>query len=226
MGSPFVAAPMPTSEGVGPWTAAGPLGLNAEGWLNPDQSAVCWGSPHADDRPKGAEVSLLVLHCISLPRGHYGGTAVRDLFLGQLDCSADPSFTELEGLKVSSHFFIDRAGIIHQFVSVYRRAWHAGASAFMGQSGCNDFSVGIELEGVDDAAFTDAQQSQCLRLSLALAQALPGLIWMAGHSDIAPGRKTDPGTGWDWERFQLEVDSGLSVARPDRGLKYFFNTKS
>jgi len=213
---------MPSSEGDGLWSLAGPLALNPEGWLEPHAEAACWPSPHADERPQGEPVRLAVVHCISLPRGVYGGTAVRDLFLGQLDCNAHPSFEALRGLRVSAHFFIDRGGQIHQFVSVHRRAWHAGVSSFDGQTGCNDFSVGIELEGVDDAPYTERQVQQCLRLSLALIDGLPSLSWLAGHSDIAPGRKTDPGPGWDWARFQDRLDSALGRWRPDRKLKYFF----
>lgn len=212
---------MPISEHSTPGAESGPIVLDPQGWLRPNPKVACWHSPHADERPAGLPITLLVLHCISLPRGRYGGTAVRDLFLGQLDCSVDPGFESLRGLRVSAHFFIERTGTIHQFVSAYRRAWHAGASSFRGQSGCNDFSVGIELEGVDDAAFTAEQEQQCLRLSLALCEALPDLAWLTGHSDIAPQRKTDPGSGWDWERFQGLMDAALQDSRPQRALKYF-----
>lgn len=214
---------MPNAESEGLWSSAGALQLDALGWLEPHPAVSRWASPHQDERPEGEAVSLLVVHSISLPRGVYGGPAVRDLFLGQLDAESDPRFESLRGLRVSSHFFIDREGQIHQFVSVQRRAWHAGVSSFQGRSGCNDFSVGVELEGVDDEAFTPAQEQQCLRLSLALADGMPSLTWLAGHSDIAPGRKTDPGTGWNWGRFQQAIDQALGERRSGRTIKYFFH---
>ncbi|MEY3572242.1 MAG: hypothetical protein RJA77_157 [Pseudomonadota bacterium] len=199
------------------------LRIADSGWLEPQAGVYHWASPHADARPAEVAISLLVIHCISLPRGQYGGSFIRDLFMGCLDCSADPSFESLSGLRVSSHFLIDRAGGIHQFVPIHQRAWHAGRSSFQGRSACNDFSIGIELEGVDDGPYLPAQEQQCLRLTLALARACPSLQWMAGHSDIAPGRKTDPGPGWDWQRFQGALDQALGQEAKVHVLKYFFH---
>lgn len=196
--------------------------FSPDGWLRDHPGVLRWDSPHADDRPAGTAITLLVLHAISLPRGTFGGTAVRDLFLGTLDCSSHPTFQALVGLRVSAHFFIDRTGAVHQFVGLHQRAWHAGVSSFQGQSGCNDFSVGVELEGVDDGPFTPQQEHQCVRLTRALARTLPALRWMAGHSDIAPGRKTDPGSGWDWPRFQARLDQSLADHPAEQLPQYFF----
>ncbi len=201
-----------------------PLRIAASGWLEIQTDVHHWHSPHADARPVDTTVSLLVIHCISLPRGQYGGPFIQDLFMGRLDCSAHPSFESLLGLEVSSHFLIDRSGAIHQFVSIDQRAWHAGRSSFQGRNACNDFSIGIELEGVDDGPYLAVQEQQCLRLTLALAQACPNLQWMAGHSDIAPGRKSDPGPGWNWQRFQSDLDRTLGEHPEVHALKYFFHT--
>ncbi|HZQ75254.1 MAG TPA: 1,6-anhydro-N-acetylmuramyl-L-alanine amidase AmpD [Burkholderiales bacterium] len=156
-------------------------------------------SPNCDDRPAGARVSLLVLHCISLPPGEYGGDAIERLFTNRLDPAAHPYFAGVAALRVSSHFLVRRDGELVQFVPVQRRAWHAGESAWRGRRRCNDYSVGIELEGADDAPFEPAQYAALARLAPALRAALP-LRHVAAHSDIAPGRKTDPGAGFDWAR--------------------------
>lgn len=200
-----------------------PLRLEASGWLERQPGVQHWVSPHTDARPAGELINLLVLHCISLPRGQYGGGFIQDLFMGRLDCAAHPSFESLRDLKVSAHFLIDRGGMIHQFVPVGERAWHAGRSSFQGREACNDFSIGIELEGVDDEDYLPIQEQQCLRLSLALVEACPSLQWMAAHSDIAPGRKSDPGPGWDWPRFQHELDQALAKMPDSHSLKYFFH---
>jgi len=156
-------------------------------------------SPNHDDRPPGAEISLLVLHSISLPRGTYGGDAIERLFCNTLDTGAHPSFAGLAGLRVSSHFLVRRDGGLIQFVPVEKRAWHAGASRWRGRERCNDFSVGIELEGTDDSAFTGLQYRSLFSLLKQLRSALP-LRDFAAHSDIAPARKTDPGARFDWAR--------------------------
>jgi AmpD protein len=164
-------------------------------------------SPNCDRRPPGSAVSLALLHSISLPRGRYrkdagredAGDAIERLFTNRLDPSAHASFADLAGLRVSAHFLIYRGGELVQFVPLEARAWHAGASRWRGRERCNDFSVGIELEGVDDGAFEAAQYACLQRLLRELQRVLP-LRELAAHSDVAPGRKSDPGTGFDWTR--------------------------
>ncbi len=145
----------------------------------------------------------MVIHNISLPAGCFGLPYIEQLFLGTLDTEAEPSFAELKGLEVSAHFLIRRDGELRQYVSVDQRAWHAGVSNFAGRSGCNDFAVGIELEGTDDSGFTEAQYHKLITLSQSLRLAYPDITKerIVGHSDIAPGRKTDPGPGFDWQRY-------------------------
>ena len=173
--------------------------LWVEGWYKEAEPSP---SPHFNHRPDG-EVSLLVIHNISLPAGCFGLPYIEQLFLGTLDTEADPSFAELKGLEVSAHFLIRRDGELRQYVSVDQRAWHAGVSNFAGRSGCNDFAVGIELEGTDDSGFTEAQYHKLITLSQSLRLAYPDITKerIVGHSDIAPGRKTDPGPGFDWQRY-------------------------
>jgi AmpD protein len=172
------------------------MARQAEGWLAGARRVL---SPNCDNRPAQAAVTLAVLHAISLPRGAYGGDAIERLFTNRLDPAAHPSFAGLAGMKVSAHFLVRRDGALLQFVPLHRRAWHAGASRWRGRERCNDFSVGIELEGVDDAAFAPVQHRRLAALLAALAARLP-LRAVAGHSDVAPGRKTDPGAGLDWAR--------------------------
>lgn len=152
-------------------------------------------SPNQDERPPGTQVSLAILHSISLPPGAYGGDAIERLFTNRLDPEAHPYFREIHRMRVSAHFLIRRDGELVQFVPVERRAWHAGASSWRGRQRCNDFSVGIELEGSEHAPFDDAQYG-------ALIELLPRLSLreIAAHSDVAPGRKTDPGPHFDWPR--------------------------
>ena len=157
-------------------------------------------SPNCDARPPRTAVTLLVLHAISLPRGDYGSDAVERLFSNRLDPAAHASFRDLAGLRVSAHFLLRRNGALIQFVPIRRRAWHAGLSRWRGRARCNDFSVGVELEGVDDGAFTDAQYARLAVLLPELRAALPLLREIAAHSDIAPGRKSDPGAAFDWAR--------------------------
>lgn len=156
-------------------------------------------SPHCDARPAGLPVTLLVVHCISLPRGQYGGPDVLQLFAGTLDPAARPDYADLAGLRVSSHFLIRRDGELLQFVACGQRAWHAGRSRWHGRPDCNDFSIGVELEGVDDGDYSDAQYAVLCALQAGLLAGYP-LRAQAAHSDIAPGRKTDPGPGFDWSR--------------------------
>ena len=161
-------------------------------------------SPHFDDRPGGEKVSLLVIHSISLPPGEFGGNWIDDLFMGTLDPAAHPYFAEIEGLKVSAHFLIRRDGTLVQYVPTDKRAWHAGASSWKGREKCNDFSIGVELEGADDVPFAEPQYETLARLTRDL-QARYGKLDFAGHSDVAPGRKTDPGPWFDWPRFRVSV---------------------
>jgi len=156
-------------------------------------------SPNCDDRPAGEAVTLLVVHSISLPPGRFGGDSVERLFANTLDPAADPYFEGLRDLRVSAHFLVRRDGELVQFVPVGRRAWHAGESRWRGRARCNDFSVGVELEGSDDAPFEPAQYLRLAGLARALQAALP-LTDIAAHSDIAPSRKTDPGPSFDWPR--------------------------
>lgn len=160
-----------------------------------------YDSPHWDERPDPADITLLVIHNISLPAGCFGGPHVTDLFTGRVDYNADPSFADLRGLRVSSHFFIRRDGRVMQYVSANARAWHAGRSAFCGREKCNDYSIGIELEGTDDTPFETAQYEALATLTLALQQRYP-LADVLGHEHIAPGRKTDPGVLFDWSLYQ------------------------
>lgn len=154
-------------------------------------------SPNFGERPSGTSVNLVVIHSISLPPGHYGGDDVERLFTNQLDNGAHPYFASLQGLRVSAHFFIRRAGTILQFVSCDQRAWHAGVSSWRGRDNCNDYSVGIELEGLEGEAFEPAQYEQLATLLRAIARRHPG-VSLAGHEHVAPGRKGDPGAGFDW----------------------------
>ena len=156
-------------------------------------------SPNHDRRPAGCEASLVVLHSISLPPGEFGGDAVKRLFTNRLDRAAQPAFTGLAGLRVSAQFLVRRDGALIQFVPLRARAWHAGASRWRGRARCNDFSVGVELEGTDDGEFTAAQYACLARLLRILRRSLP-LRDIAAHSDVAPGRKTDPGARFDWTR--------------------------
>jgi len=164
-----------------------------DGWLK----GVAWmPSPNFGERPAG-EVSLIVVHNISLPPDEFGGEWVEKFFLNQLDPSAHPYFAEIAGLQVSAHFYIRRDGRIVQFVSCDRRAWHAGRSCWSGRDNCNDYSVGIELEGSDTQPFAEAQYAALWRLVDALGKRYP-ITALVGHSDVAPGRKTDPGLYFDW----------------------------
>jgi len=156
-------------------------------------------SPNHDERPSGERVTLLVVHSISLPPGEFGGDAIERLFTNRLDAAAHPYFGEIAGLRVSSHFLIRRDGELLQFVATDRRAWHAGESRWRGRRRCNDFSVGVELEGSDDGPF-EAAQYQCLAALVGALRARLPLRALAAHSDVAPGRKTDPGARFDWPR--------------------------
>ena len=176
----------------------------ADGWI---QEARRVPSPHFGPRPKGVQPDLLVIHNISLPPVEYGTSCVEDLFTNFLNWDAHPYFTEIRGLEVSSHFLIRRDGDLVQFVSCDERAWHAGESCFAGRSNCNDYSIGVELEGTDDEAYTDSQYEvlQILTTTLLTHYGDINPQRIAGHSDIAPARKTDPGPAFDWSRFRQGI---------------------
>ncbi|GIU46749.1 1,6-anhydro-N-acetylmuramyl-L-alanine amidase AmpD [Shewanella algidipiscicola] len=179
------------------------LTMQDDGWVSHARRCV---SPHFNPRPHG-EVSLLVIHNISLPAGQFGLPYIDQLFQGCIDVSADDSFCELAQLTVSAHFLIRRDGELVQYVSCDDRAWHAGVSCYEGREGCNDFAIGVELEGTDDIAYTYAQYATLQQLTLALFDAYPLLNGerIVGHCDIAPGRKTDPGGSFDWSRYKKSL---------------------
>ncbi len=158
-------------------------------------------SPNCSPRPPGMAVDLVVLHSISLPPGEYGGAAVQQLFTNQLDWDAHPYFQQIRGLTVSAHFFVRREGDLWQFVSCDARAWHAGQSCHLGRDNCNDFSIGIEIEGLEGGAFEPAQYAATAALCAAIGCQYP-IRHVAGHEHVAPGRKFDPGAGFDWTRLR------------------------
>lgn len=167
-------------------------------------------SPNFGARPEGAEISLLVVHNISLPPGQFGGPEIEDFFCNRLDPSAHPYFESIAGVEVSAHLLIRRDGAVLQFVNLLDRAWHAGRSSFQGQQECNDFSIGIELEGTDETPYTPEQYQKLACLAQLIMVAWPAVTAdrIAGHSDIAPGRKTDPGPAFDWQRFRAALQAG------------------
>jgi AmpD protein len=168
------------------------------GWL---ADARPLPSPNHDPRPPGIIVDLVVVHSISLPPGIYGGDAVEQLFLNRLDWEAHPYYAGIRGLKVSSHFFVRRDGRLVQFVSCDERAWHAGKSAWRGREACNDYSIGIEVEGLEGETFEAAQYTALGALLQSVARHYP-IAAVAGHEHVAPGRKNDPGPGFDWARLE------------------------
>ncbi len=174
---------------------------DAQGWVPGARPAP---SPNCDERPAGCAIDLLVVHGISLPPGQFGGDAIEALFTNRLDCGAHPYYAGLRGLRVSAHFLIRRDGQLLQFVSCDRRAWHAGVSAFRGRGRCNDFSIGVELEGTDERPYEDVQYARLAALVRGLRTRYR-LDHLAGHSDIAPGRKTDPGPLFDWPRLHAAI---------------------
>ena len=182
--------------------------LNEASWV---------ASPNFESRPCDCEVELLVIHCISLPPGQYSNSSdqshdfIQDFFCNKLDHTQHEYFQQLEGLRVSSHLYINREGEVTQFVNFNDRAWHAGASCFNDRENCNDFSIGIELEGLDTDSYTEEQYQALIEISLALKSAYPKITLdnIVGHEDIAPGRKRDPGSGFDWNRYR----NGLTGAR-------------
>jgi N-acetyl-anhydromuramoyl-L-alanine amidase len=172
------------------------------GWLSGVRKLA---SPNYDHRPPGTPIDLLVIHNISLPPEQFSGSGIEKFFTNQLDTDAHPYYAQLKGVKVSSHFLIRRDGGIIQFVPCQLRAWHAGVSSWQGRAGCNDFSIGVEMEGSDFVSFTDRQYVALTRLTRRLRRVYP-LRSIAGHSDIAPGRKTDPGPYFDWTRYRALIN--------------------
>jgi AmpD protein len=181
--------------------------VGTNGWVSGMRRLA---SPNCDSRPPGTVIDLLVIHNISLPPGEFGGQAVAQLFTNTLDADAHPYYAQLKGVKVSAHFLIQRTGEIIQFVPCSKRAWHAGASVWHGRTACNDFSIGVELEGTDFLPFSDQQYAALIRLTRVLKRAFR-IREIAGHSDIAPGRKTDPGQKFDWSRYLAK--DGLKTGR-------------
>ena len=185
-------------KGASPQSAASNGVFDRDGWLS---RARRIDSPNQDERPEGVQVTLLVLHNISLPPGQFGGPGVIDFFLNRLVHATHPYYAGLLGMRVSSHFFLRRDGELVQFVPCERRAWHAGASRWQGRQRCNDFSIGIELEGTDELPYSDLQYAELALLTREIGARYP-IQDVAGHSDIAPGRKTDPGPSFDWVRYR------------------------
>lgn len=177
------------------------------GWLD---GCRCVASPNFDPRPGGEPPSLIVIHAISLPPDEFGGPGVEQLFTNRLDPTEHPYYATIHALRVSAHFFIRRNGEVVQFVSIDDRAWHAGVSCWEGRERCNDFSIGIELEGCDTQPFEEVQYRQLAGLVTALRSRYP-IDAIAGHSDVAPGRKTDPGPCFDWERLRALLDGGVGM---------------
>jgi AmpD protein len=172
--------------------------IDAQGMASPARHIV---SPNCDERPAGSSIDLIVIHNISLPPDQFGGEGVVELFTNRLDPEEHPYYREIYQRRVSSHFYIRRNGELIQFVPCTQRAWHAGVSQWQGRERCNDFSIGIELEGCDSQPFEEAQYATLNELIAALRAAYP-IRGLTGHSDIAPGRKTDPGPHFDWKRLE------------------------
>ena len=190
--------------------------MNREHWLHQGahgdlpgelQSARQVASPNFSERPEGTQIDVLVIHNISLPPGQFGGSWIGDLFCNRLDPDAHPYFRDIVDLRVSAHVLIDRHGQLTQYVAFDKKAWHAGQSCFDGRQQCNDFSIGIELEGCDEQPFTDAQYQSLATLTRYLQAVYPAITpeRIVGHSDIAPGRKTDPGPCFDWCRYKKAI---------------------
>ncbi len=179
-----------------------------KGWFRKARKVI---SPNFNDRPDDGDISLLVIHNISLPPGSFGGEYVERFFQNKLQVGEHPYFRQISELRVSSHCFINRSGELVQFVPFEKRAWHAGQSSFEGRENCNDFSIGIELEGADSTPYTEQQYHALAELTGSLLKAYPLINTnrIVGHSDIAPERKTDPGPSFDWARFRLLINQTL-----------------
>jgi AmpD protein len=193
-----------------------PFKVAADGWCSDVLRAA---SPNFDARPADAKIDLLIIHNISLPPGQFGGEFIADLFANRLDCDAHPYFDRLRALRVSSHFLIRRDGVVMQFVSADERAWHAGLSTFGERERCNDFSIGIELEGSDVEPFAAVQYQMLAALTHALQSCYP-LTDVAGHEHVAPGRKTDPGPFFDWAGYRQALKEQNSPALSGSALRF------
>lgn len=191
-----------------------PVARWQDGWWSAARQVP---SPNFGVRPEGVLIDLIVLHSISLPPGRYGGAEVLDFFCNSLDCAAHPYFDRLQGVRVSAHFFVRRGGALVQCVSCDERAWHAGASHYRGRSNCNDDSIGIEIEGLEGDRFESAQYRVLSELCRAIADRYP-IRHIAGHEHVAPGRKFDPGLGFDWARLRSELGWKLACF-PERHLR-------
>lgn len=192
--------------------------IDDDGWCS---GVTRMPSPNFDARAPGTDIRLLVIHNISLPPGKFGGPFIADLFTNRLDCDAHPYFDQLRTMRVSAHFLIRRDGEVMQFVSANDRAWHAGASSFCGQERCNDFSIGIELEGTDFEPFAPIQYEGLAELTHALRSRYP-LADVAGHEHIAPGRKTDPGPFFDWDHYRKSLIRNDAPALAALDLRFPF----
>ena len=179
-----------------------PLVIGKQGWIEEiEPNVAIIKSPNFNTRPESSIIDLLVLHNISIPLGRYGGGEIESLFVNKLNTSKK-KFKSLHGLRVSSHFLVKRTGVIVQFVSIRDRAWHAGSSCFFGKENCNNYSIGIELEGTDLEPFTEAQYCMLNKLIESITSFFPSVKHLTGHSFIAPGRKTDPGPFFKWEEIK------------------------
>jgi AmpD protein len=196
-------------SGKGKGKTGSPTAITADGLM---ARARYIPSPNCDERPAGCEIELLVVHHISLPPGEFGGPGIIELFTNRLDPAAHPYYAAVAGSNVSTHFLIRRDGELIQFVSCARRAWHAGESSWKGRARCNDFSIGIELEGTGATLFTGAQYARLVEVTRALAARYP-IADIAGHSDIAPGRKSDPGPSFDWGRYRAMLKENSQGAK-------------
>lgn len=185
--------------------------IGADHWV---EGVVRCASPNCDDRTDPDDIALVVIHNISLPPGRFGGGLVEQLFTNCLDCTTDAALQDLDGVRVSAHLFLDRQGTVTQFVPFHRRAWHAGVSSHRGREGCNDFSVGIELEGADDVPYEERQYRSLVALVVALMKRYPrlSLDGIVGHQDIAPHRKSDPGVAFDWTRLYRDIIRSVGVS--------------
>ena len=193
------------------------MNIDKDGWCT---EAVRMLSPNQNDRPAGQTPDLLVIHNISLPPGEFGGPFIEDLFMNRLDCDRHPFFDQLRSLHVSSHFLIRRDGSLIQFVSADKRAWHAGVSEFRGRTGCNDFSIGVEIEGTDYDSFMPEQYDVLVSLTEALCRHYP-IQAVTGHQHIAPERKTDPGPFFDWTYYRKRLRSA-GVFSAEKPLDFWF----
>ena len=180
------------------------IGIGTKGWL---AGVRRLRSPHHDQRPPGTAIDLIVVHGISLPPGEFGGRWIADLFMGRLDRDAHPYFASIASLRVSAHLLLRRDGSVLQFVPFEARAWHAGVSRYRGRERCNDYSIGIELEGADHVPYTQRQYARLATLARLIMRRYPQVTpsRIVGHSQVAPGRKTDPGPPFDWRAFRARL---------------------